>query len=85
MDIDWSSCEIPEDSQDEIESLVAIYGDELRLDFTSNSVSLEMDIIPCESEIKMSDQDSRVFFCLGITLSANSSALELRKCKGNFF
>lgn len=83
MEVDLSDCNISEDCQDEILSLLAIYGDDLRIEVSDTLVSLEMDIVPYESEVKMTDQDMRVCFCLGIRVYLDRSLIDVRKCKGN--
>lgn len=82
MEVDLSDCNISEDCQDEILSLLAIYGDDLRIEVSDTLVSLEMDIVPYESEVKMTDQDMRVCFCLGIRVYLDRSLIDVRKCKG---
>ena len=73
---------LSEDIQDEIQSLVAIFEDEISLDIKPDKIILKMAILPCESEVKLIDQEQRVYFELEVLKTDEKSKVLMKKCKG---
>ena len=73
---------LSEDIKEEIQSLVAIFEDEILLDIKPDEVILKMAILPCESEVKLIDQEQRVYFELEILKTGENTKVFMKKCKG---
>ena len=73
---------LSEDIQDEIQSLVAIFEDEISLDIKPDKIILKMAILPCESEVKLIDQEQRVYFELEVLKTEEKTKVFMKKCKG---
>ena len=74
--------ELSEDIQDEIQSLLAIFEDEISLNIKKDQIVLRMAILPCESEVKLIDQEQRVFFELEVLIKVEKTSIFMKKCKG---
>ena len=73
---------LSEDIQEEIQSFVAIFEDEISLDIKPDEIILKMAILPCESEVKLIDQEQRVYFELEVLKTEEKSKVFMKKCKG---
>jgi hypothetical protein len=86
MEDKLSECDfLSEDMFDEIIGLIAIFDDELKVKIHLSNVLLEIEILPCENEDKLDDQNIRISFILQFKISEKEKLYFIRHCKGFYY